>query len=92
MVRYLSSAFAPGSLTGYDGGASATFNVQTRAGTIQYAERSDATDSPGFAALLEHTRYKLGALADQVLDGDVRVAPYRLGHSSPCNWCPLRGV
>ncbi|GAG43003.1 unnamed protein product, partial [marine sediment metagenome] len=43
-------------------------------------------------ALLDHTRYKMGALADQLLDGDVAVHPYRLGTFSPCSWCSYRSV
>jgi len=42
--------------------------------------------------LLEHTRCKLGSLADEILDGKVAVSPYRLGTFSPCSWCPFRSV
>ena len=78
--------------TGYEGGASAGFNVRTKAGKILNVDRSDASDSQDFDALLEHTRYKLGALADEILDGNVAVSPYRLGDFSPCGWCPFRSV
>ncbi|MHC4608738.1 MAG: PD-(D/E)XK nuclease family protein [Planctomycetota bacterium] len=78
--------------TGYQGGASAGFNVRTKDGKIQYADRSDASDSAGFNALLEHTRFQLGHLADGILNGDVSVAPYRLKDFSPCGWCPFRSV
>ena len=76
----------------YQEGRSACYNVQTKDGRIQHADRSDAADSEQFAALLERTRYKLGSLADGILDGDVTVAPYRLRKFSPCNWCSFRSV
>jgi ATP-dependent helicase/nuclease subunit B len=76
----------------YQGGRSACYNVQTKDGQIQYADRSDAADSEQFAALLERTRYKLGSLADGILDGDISVAPYRLRKFSPCKWCSFRPV
>ena len=78
--------------TGYQGGTSTGFNVRTKGGAIQYEDRSDATGSGDFNALLEHTRYKLGDLADRILNGEVAVAPYRLGTFSPCSWCPFRSV
>ena len=78
--------------TGYQGGASTGFNVRTKAGAIQYESSSDATGSGDFNTLLEHTRCKLGSLADEILDGKVAVSPYRLGTFSPCSWCPFRSV
>ncbi|HUU84294.1 MAG TPA: PD-(D/E)XK nuclease family protein [Phycisphaerae bacterium] len=76
---------------GFDG-SSDTFVVRTKDGKIQYADRSDGADAGQFAALLDHTRRTLGALADRILDGDVAVAPYRLGDFSPCAWCDYRSV
>jgi ATP-dependent helicase/nuclease subunit B len=66
--------------------------VQTKDGAIQYKDWSDGARPEEFAALLERTRYKLGQLADGILDGDILVAPYRLGRFSPCNWCSFREV
>ncbi|MCP4249649.1 MAG: hypothetical protein GY778_21625 [bacterium] len=76
----------------YDGRSSDAFSVRTKDGTIQYANRSDASYSDDFDRVLEHTRYRLGQLADRIIDGDVAVAPYRLGRSSPCGWCPFGRV
>jgi ATP-dependent helicase/nuclease subunit B len=53
---------------------------------------SDVADPHQFRALLEHTRRRLGELADGVLDGDVSVSPYRLNDFSPCHWCDMRPV
>ncbi|UCE62190.1 MAG: PD-(D/E)XK nuclease family protein [Phycisphaerales bacterium] len=60
-------------------------------GTLQ-TERTDAADPGAFGALLEHTRMKLGELADGILDGVVAVNPYRLRTFSPCSWCAMSSV
>ncbi len=61
-------------------------------GSLGQLDSCDTADDASFQSLLEHTRYKLGQLADGVLDGDVAVRPYRLGTFSPCSWCVLGGV
>ncbi len=61
-------------------------------GEIGYPDSSDAADSAQFHKTLEHTRAKLGELADGILDGNVAVRPYRLGTYSPCSWCPMASV
>ena len=61
-------------------------------GTIGNIDRSDGADAASFQAMLDHTRSKLGELADGILDGDVAVRPHRLGTLSPCSWCPMGGV
>ncbi len=61
-------------------------------GNPGHLDRSDAAESSRFDPLLEHTRRKLGELADDLLDGDVAVRPYRLRSFSPCSWCELRSV
>ncbi|MCH7814358.1 MAG: PD-(D/E)XK nuclease family protein, partial [Planctomycetes bacterium] len=76
----------------YDDRSSDIFAVRTKDGTIQYANQSDASYSDDFDRVLEHTRYRLGQLADRIIDGDVAVAPYRLGRSSPCGWCSFGRV
>jgi len=43
-------------------------------------------------SVMAHTRWKLGQLADGILDGCVEVRPYRLGTLSPCSWCPMTSV
>ncbi|NOX60056.1 MAG: hypothetical protein GXP29_14515, partial [Planctomycetes bacterium] len=61
-------------------------------GTLGNIDRGDGAEQEQFADLLEHTRYKLGELADRILDGDVGVAPYRLKDFSPCQWCEVNSV
>jgi ATP-dependent helicase/nuclease subunit B len=53
---------------------------------------SDALEADEFAALLRLVERKLGELADQIMQGDVRVAPYRIGITSPCPRCEYRSV
>jgi len=74
-------------------GQSGHYNVYIKKdGRCGRIDASDAADDETFQALLDHTRYKMGALADRVLDGDVAVHPYRLGDFSPCSWCSYRSV
>lgn len=55
-------------------------------------DSTDAASSEGFGGVLQGVRLRLGELCDRILDGDVRVAPYRLGTLSPCSWCPYGSV
>ncbi|MFQ5414482.1 MAG: PD-(D/E)XK nuclease family protein [Phycisphaerae bacterium] len=83
-------ALEPG---GGDAGWCTYYSVyRKKDGGLGNADKSDAVDGPGFRALLDHTRDKLGELADAVLDGDVGVRPCRLGTFSPCSWCTLSSV
>lgn len=69
------------------------YNVyRNKEGGIGDIDKSDAADQADFQNTLLHTRAKLGALADGILDGHVAVNPYRLGTFSPCTWCPMSGV
>ncbi len=65
---------------------------RTQADKLGYVNQSDGAVARDFDAVLEHTRNKLGSLADGVLDGDVSVTPYRLGNFSPCSWCAMMSV
>ena len=73
-------------------GKSAWFSVEMKEGQIKYADRSDGVQPEDFEAALEYTRYKLGSLADGMIDGDISVSPYRWKDMSPCGWCPYRSV
>jgi len=77
----------------FDGGRSAEYNIfRKKDGGIGYVESTDAANVDEFRSTLEHTRTKLGTLADGILDGNVAVKPYRLGDYSPCSWCPMGSV
>jgi len=64
----------------------------TKKGAIGDFDRSDAASKKQFQDLLNHTRRKIGELADQIHEGDVTVRPVRLGTYSPCSWCKMRSV
>ena len=63
-----------------------------RDGELGQIDHSDAASGGSFEALLDHTRAKLGDLADGILRGDIAVNPFRLGTFSPCSWCPMSSV
>jgi ATP-dependent helicase/nuclease subunit B len=76
-----------------ESGRSKLYSVyRKKDGGIGYVDRSDGAGAEDFRAVLEHTREKLGTLADGILDGDVAVNPYRLKSFSPCSWCPMSNV
>ncbi len=61
-------------------------------GELGHADKNDAAPQPSFDAMLEHTRLRMGELADGILDGQVQIRPYRLGTFSPCSWCRMAAV
>ncbi len=61
-------------------------------GQLGNIDRGDGVERSTFEAMLEHTRTRLGGLADSVLDGIVAVRPVRLGSFSPCAWCTMRSA
>ena len=74
-------------------GPSAVYAIhRNKDGELGRVESSDGVSASDFAAMLDHTRRKLGELADGVMDGEVAVKPYRLGHVSPCTWCSFGAV
>jgi ATP-dependent helicase/nuclease subunit B len=79
--------------TSTEAGWSESYSVyRNKDGNIGHIDTTDAADADTFQMLLDHTRGKLGELADEILDGNVTVNPYRLGTLSPCTWCPLPAV
>jgi ATP-dependent helicase/nuclease subunit B len=74
-------------------GRSNIFNIfRKKDGSLGHLNSIDAAEPAGFQRLLSHVGAKMGQLADGVLDGNVSVAPYRLGHFSPCQWCEMQSV
>ena len=77
----------------FEHGRSPYYSVHRKKdGTIGHADRSDAADAPDFDRVMEWTKTRMGELADQILDGDVSVSPFRLRGFSPCSWCPMSTV
>ncbi len=55
-------------------------------------KNSDAVEPQTFAGLLRLVEQKLGEIADQIIGGDIRVAPYRIGTATPCPRCDYRSI
>jgi ATP-dependent helicase/nuclease subunit B len=53
-------------------------------------DSTDAAEPKDFDAVLAHVRQRMGELVDGILDGDIRVSPYRLKDFSPCGWCRMQ--
>ena len=41
---------------------------------------------------MEHTRKKLEEFGNQIYDGEIGAAPYRMGRECGCDYCKLRGI
>lgn len=61
-----------------------------RDGTVD--RRSNVASEDDFAALMDYARWRAAALAQRILDGEIAVAPYRLGTRRPCTTCPFHAV
>ena len=61
-------------------------------GTLGLRNVSDVADQAEFEALLQHVEQRLGELADEVIGGDVSVAPYMIARQTPCPHCEFRSV
>jgi ATP-dependent helicase/nuclease subunit B len=81
------------SLDGNCAGPSKVVNAMIKKdGTLGSKGRSDAADAPEFTALIDHTRARIAALADQILFGQIDIRPYQIRTISPCPHCDYRPV
>lgn len=64
----------------------------TTGGEPGHEDRSDLIRSEQFGVALEHTRRKIGELADAMFDGRIEARPYILRGTSPCQWCAYNSV
>lgn len=53
---------------------------------------SDLADSAELAGLIAHVERRMGTLADDLLDGNVGITPFRLNRKMPCAFCVYRPV
>ncbi len=74
------------------GRASVYAAYRKKDGGFGHVDSTDTAESEDFTLLLRHTRRRLSEWIDRILDGDIEVAPYRLGTLSPCGWCAYRTV
>ena len=61
-------------------------------GTLGNRGTTDVATADEFDALLSLVQVRLGQAADDVVNGDVAVRPYRLGRQTPCGRCEYRTV
>jgi ATP-dependent helicase/nuclease subunit B len=81
------------SLDGNCAGRSKVVNAMIKAdGTLGSKRSSDAAEAPEFTALIDHTRARIAALADQILSGQIDIRPYQIRTISPCPHCDYRPV
>ncbi len=57
-----------------------------------YFKNSSALHPNQFDRVQDYCRRLIQDLAGRLLDGDIEVAPYRLGQQSPCGFCDYRSV
>lgn len=61
-------------------------------GTFGNKQTTDVAEPGEFAALLKHAKRQIARLSDEILDGRIEIAPYRIGTATPCPTCPYRSV
>lgn len=74
-------------------GRSPVVNIHIKKdGEIGFPERSDAASAQQLAHLLRHVERRIGSIADEIISGEIRIRPYRLGTTSACGRCEFRDV
>lgn len=58
----------------------------------ELGKRSQVADSNQIKAMLDYVKDKLKQDSRQILDGDTRLNPYRMGEQSSCDYCEFRTV
>jgi len=61
-------------------------------GSMGHIDTTDVASREQLERLLDHTRRRIGGLADAILEGEIGVHPVRLGEWTPCRWCPYGAV
>ncbi len=64
----------------------------TNAGEPGWLNTTDVADSESFRGALAFVRQRVGELCDDLLDGRIDVAPYRLGQEMPCTYCDYQSL
>lgn len=55
-------------------------------------KQADVLEHDAFARLVEWSRSKIAALADEIVNGTIAVRPYRIATVTPCPHCDYRAV
>jgi ATP-dependent helicase/nuclease subunit B len=74
------------------GSSSVIAAILSNEGHLTRRTGNDAAEADDFRRLVEHVRYTVGRLCDDILDGLIPVSPYRLGLKMPCQTCDFRSV
>ena len=56
------------------------------------ATGNDGVDDAALADLIDYVRRQIADLADQIIAGNIAVAPYMIGKDTPCQRCDLQRV
>lgn len=65
---------------------------RSKGGKLGYASTSDDVMPDDLAILLEHVKSQLKRLGQEILAGEIAVAPTELHGKRPCTWCDFRAV
>lgn len=60
--------------------------------TFSTGRGSDCASADELWMLMTHVQYRMGQLADQILQGNVSIRPYKLGGTSACVNCDYRSI
>ena len=55
-------------------------------------DNTDAVETEQFQQLVTYVHDKIVNLADQIIEGNIAVAPYLIGGDTPCGYCPYPRV
>ena len=61
-------------------------------GTLGHVDKIDVLPDADFQRVLNHTEHRIANLADELIDGNIKVAPFSLKNHTPCGWCPMNSV
>jgi ATP-dependent helicase/nuclease subunit B len=75
-----------------DGSSEVMSSYIKKDGQLGKRHFTDVAEQAEFEALLQLVQRRLGELADQVISGDISVAPYMIGRQTPCPHCDFRSV
>lgn len=75
-----------------EGRSPAVAAFRKKDGSFGFRNSTDDAEGAEFNATLDHVHRRIAELADRMLDGDIDVAPARLGTWMPCTSCAYRPV
>ena len=68
-----------------------TYSIRVRGDDeIGGGQGNDLVESSDFRALLDEVEHQVVRLADELIDGEIRIRPYKMGTTTPCPNCDFR--